>query len=101
MKASSTDGNVTKYMKTTICSFSDNRVESIRLNETESMFDWRCPECGKPIMIDWDAKEQRRQRQATQKISARIQNLAEELDTPSYEPSRIQSKRCTARSRKS
>lgn len=38
-------------------------------------------------MIDGDAKEQQRQRQARDRISEQIQGLAAELDTPSYEPS--------------
>jgi hypothetical protein len=37
-------------------------------------------------MIDGNAKERQRQRQARNRISKQIQALAEEVDTASYEP---------------
>ncbi len=50
------------------------------------MFDWQCPNCGESVMIDGNAKERERQRAARERITAEIQTLAEELETPSYQP---------------
>jgi len=50
------------------------------------MFDWQCPNCGQEVLIDGNATEQQRQREARERITEQIQDLAAELDTPSYEP---------------
>lgn len=56
------------------------------MNESDTMWNWRCQECGQPVMVDGNAKERQRQREARNRISKKIQALAEELDTPSHEP---------------
>ena len=74
-------------MPTTECSHCGERIDVVPLQESDTMFDWRCPNCGQPVVLDGSAKEQRRQRQARERFSEQIQDLAAELDTPSYEPS--------------
>lgn len=51
------------------------------------MFDWQCPNCGQAVVLNGSAKEQERRREAREDISDQIQDLAAELDTPSYQPS--------------
>jgi hypothetical protein len=51
------------------------------------MFDWQCPDCGRAVLIDGNAKEQRRQREAREQVAEQIQEFADELDTPGYQPS--------------
>ena len=73
-------------MPETLCSFCENQVEVVPMNESDTMWDWRCQVCGQPVLIDGDAKEQQRQREARNRISKQIQALAEELDTPGSAP---------------
>jgi hypothetical protein len=51
------------------------------------MFDWQCPRCDEPVVLDGSAEEQQRRRQARERISEQIRDLGDELDTPSYQPS--------------
>lgn len=73
-------------MPETVCSFCENQVEVAPVNQSDTIWDWRCQACGQPVLIDGNAKEQQRQRQARNRISKQIQELAEELDTAGYEP---------------
>jgi hypothetical protein len=50
------------------------------------MFEWKCPTCDEPVVIDGNAKEQRRRRAERERISEQIQDLGEKLDTPGYQP---------------
>jgi hypothetical protein len=50
------------------------------------MFDWVCPNCGQGVLIDGNAKEKKRQREAREQITNQIQEFAAELETPGYEP---------------
>jgi len=73
-------------MPTTECSFCSEHIDARPWNESDTMFDWQCPDCGRPVLIDGNAKEKRRQRQVREQISNQIQEFADELDTPGYEP---------------
>lgn len=73
-------------MPTTTCSFCETRMEALPVNKTDTMWDWRCSECGQPVLLDGNAKERQRQRDARNRISEAIQALAADLDTPSYQP---------------
>jgi DNA-directed RNA polymerase subunit RPC12/RpoP len=73
-------------METTECSHCEKLVEPHPFDGTDSMFDWQCPNCGQKVLLDGNAKEQQRQRQARREITERIQNLATEIDSPGYAP---------------
>lgn len=74
-------------MPTTECSHCGRQVDAVRLNSSDTMFDWRCPRCDEPVVIDGSAKEQQRRRDERERISKQIRDFGEELDTASYQPS--------------
>jgi len=74
-------------MPTTECSHCESHIDAIPLNMTDTMFDWQCPRCDEPVVIDGSATEQQRRSQAREHISNQIIDLGNELDTPNYRPS--------------
>jgi len=75
-------------MPVTDCSHCEKQIEAVPLNETDTGFDWRCPSCRQPVLLDGSSKEQQRQIQAREQISEHIQDLAAEIDTADYAPPR-------------
>lgn len=73
-------------MPTIDCSHCGEEIAARPLDQSDTMFDWQCPNCGGEVLIDGNATEQQRQREARERITEQIQDLAAELDTPSYEP---------------
>lgn len=61
------------------------RPEEGRTDQTDTRFDFFCPNCGEGVIPDGDAEEVRRQRDVQQQIINEIQELAEETKTPSYQ----------------
>lgn len=73
-------------MPTTECSHCGNQIDAVPVNAHDYMFEWKCPACDEPVVIDGSAKEQKRRRDERERISEQIQELSEELDTPGYQP---------------
>jgi DNA-directed RNA polymerase subunit RPC12/RpoP len=73
-------------MPTTTCSHCHKQIDALPLDETDTMVDWQCPNCGHSVLMDGNAKEQQRQQEAREQITEQILELASELDTPNYQP---------------
>jgi predicted RNA-binding Zn-ribbon protein involved in translation (DUF1610 family) len=73
-------------MKTTDCSHCGQEVEVRPGGAEDTMFSWECTNCGEWVLLDGNAKEQQQRNQAKRAITAEIQELAAEIDTPGYEP---------------
>lgn len=73
-------------MPLTTCSHCGEAIDARPYNATETMFDWQCPACGEPVVIDGTAREQQRQREARRELTEQIQAFADELDRPGVAP---------------
>jgi predicted RNA-binding Zn-ribbon protein involved in translation (DUF1610 family) len=69
-----------------MCSHCGEEVDARRYDSSDTMFDWQCPACGKPISIDGNAREQIHRREARRDLTEDIIALADELHTGGAEP---------------
>jgi hypothetical protein len=69
-----------KVTQTTHCSYCDEEVGTRRVRVTDTISDYRCAQCGEYVMLDGNARREQLRREEGEQFTARVRELADELE---------------------